>query len=467
MVGAGHAAYTDRFHELARLVPPLVTLEGKRIERYVHGLALQIQGMVAATETKTIQKAVQIAGTLTNESLRNGSINMNPEKRGNEGEPRKDRNVRDDNKRTRTGNVFATTANLVRGGYTGHFAKDCRLVPRNVNPVNAKNPVARTCYKCGSFYHISYEIEIASEQLVEIDKVTKSCKLEIGGHVFDINLIPFVSGSFDVIIGMDWLSDHKAEIIYHEKVVRIPLLDAQVLRVLGEKPEEKIRKFMSAKAKDKKQEEMEIEFRIELVLGTMPVARSPYHLAPSEVEELSSQLKEPQDKGFIRPSSSPWRASVLFVKKKDGSFRMCIDYRELNKFTIKNCYPLLRIDYLFDQLQGSQYFSKIDLRSGYHQLRVHEDDIPKTAFRTYYGHFEFTIMPFGLTNTLVVFMDLINRVCSVPGPDVASQMKNDIGYGASDFHQRSSSNKAAETCIHGRNDGIDIHARTHPYSSRS
>ncbi|GJS54383.1 putative reverse transcriptase domain-containing protein [Tanacetum coccineum] len=114
---------------------------------------------------------------------------------------------------------------------------------------------------------------------------------------------------------------------------------------------------------------------------------------------------------FIRPSHSPWGAPVLFVKKKDGSFRMCIDYRELNKLTVKNCYPLPRIDDLFDQFQGSCYFSKIDLRSGYHQLRVHEEDIPKTTFRTQYGHFEFTVMPFELTNALTVFMELINRVC--------------------------------------------------------
>ncbi|GJW11452.1 reverse transcriptase domain-containing protein [Tanacetum coccineum] len=136
-----------------------------------------------------------------------------------------------------------------------------------------------------------------------------------------------------------------------------------------------------------------------------------YRLTPSKMEELSGQLKELQDKGFIRPSSSPWGAPVLFVKKKDGSFRMCIDYRELNKLTVKNRYPLPRIDDLFDQLQGSQFFLKIDLRSGYHQLRVHEDDIPKTAFRTRYGHFEFTVMPFGLTNAPSIFMDLMNRVC--------------------------------------------------------
>ncbi|GJS81399.1 putative reverse transcriptase domain-containing protein [Tanacetum coccineum] len=136
----------------------------------------------------------------------------------------------------------------------------------------------------------------------------------------------------------------------------------------------------------------QVEFQIDLVPGAAPVARAPYRLAPSEMKELSEQLKELSDKGFIRPSSSPWGAPVLFVKKKDGSFRMCIDYRELNKLTVKNRYPLPRIDDLFDQLQGSSVYSKIDLRSGYHQLRVREEDIPKTAFRTRYGHYEFQLL---------------------------------------------------------------------------
>ncbi|GJY56986.1 putative nucleotidyltransferase, ribonuclease H [Tanacetum coccineum] len=155
----------------------------------------------------------------------------------------------------------------------------------------------------------------------------------------------------------------------------------------------------------------QVEFRIDLILGAAPVARAPYRLAPSEMKELSKQLQELLEKGFIRPSSSPWGAPVLFVKKKDGSFRMCIDYRELNKLTIKNRYPLPRIDDLFDQLQGSSVYSKIDLRSGYHQLRIREEDIPITAFRTRYGHYEFQVMPFGLTNAPAVFMDLMNRVC--------------------------------------------------------
>ncbi|GKE84258.1 putative reverse transcriptase domain-containing protein [Tanacetum coccineum] len=182
---------------------------------------------------------------------------------------------------------------------------------------------------------------------------------------------------------MNWLSNYKAEIICHKKVVRIPLTDGKVLRVVGERPDEKARLLMSVKASDKKQEEVVMvrDFpEIELIPGETPIARSPYRLAPSEMEDLLGQLKELQDK-------------------------------ELHKLAVKNRYSLPRIDDLFDQLQGSQYVSKIDLRSGYHQLRVHEDDIPNNAFRTRYGHFKFTIMPFGLTNAPAIFMDLMNRVC--------------------------------------------------------
>nr|GEX54461.1 putative reverse transcriptase domain-containing protein [Tanacetum cinerariifolium] len=155
----------------------------------------------------------------------------------------------------------------------------------------------------------------------------------------------------------------------------------------------------------------QVEFQIDLVLGAAPVARAPYRLAPVKMQELSTQLQEHSDKGFIRPSSSPWGAPVLLLKKIDGSFWMCIDNHELNKQTVKNRYSLSRIDDLFDQLQGSTVYSKIDLRSGYHQLKVREEDILKSAFKTHYGHYEFQVMPFGLTNTYVVFMYLMNRVC--------------------------------------------------------
>ncbi|GJZ51284.1 putative reverse transcriptase domain-containing protein, partial [Tanacetum coccineum] len=259
-----------------------------------------------------------------------------------------------------------------------------------------------------SIVNHGYVIEVADGKKVEVDRVIRDCKLELGSSLFSINLIPLGQGSFDVIVGMDWLSQHTAVIVCHDKVVEIPVEDGRILRVHGERMVGITKALKSAKEDEPKLNDISV---VHLVPGATPIAKSPYRLAPSEMQELSEQLQELQDKGFIRPSHSPWGAPVLFVKKKDGSLRMCIDYRELNKLTVKNRYPLPRIDDLFDQLQGSRFFSKIDLRSGYHQLRVHEDDIPKTAFRTRYGHFEFTVMPFGLTNAPAVFMDLMNRVC--------------------------------------------------------
>ncbi|GKE09298.1 putative reverse transcriptase domain-containing protein [Tanacetum coccineum] len=176
--------------------------------------------------------------------------------------------------------------------------------------------------------------------------------------------MPIKLGSFDVVIGMDWLYKYHARIICDEKVVHIPIDgETLIIRVMENKSDERqmqdilvVREFLKVFPKD---------------LPGLPPVR----------QELFDQLHELADKGFIRPSTSPWGAPVLFVKKKDGSFRMCIDYRELNKLTVKNRYPLPRINDLFDQLQGSSVYSKIDLRSGYHQLRVRDEDIPKTAFR--------------------------------------------------------------------------------------
>ncbi|GJT12910.1 hypothetical protein Tco_0859952 [Tanacetum coccineum] len=236
-------------------------------------------------------------------------------------------------------------------------------------------------------------------------------------HPFDIDLMHVELGSFDVIIGMDWLAKYHALIVCNEKVVRIPY-ENEVLIIRGDNYDSGkerrlegvpiVREFPEAFPEDFPglPPARQVEFQIDLVLGAEPVARAPYRLAPAEMQELSTQLQELSDRGFIRPSPP-----VLFLKKKDGSFRMCIDYRKLNKLTVKNRYPLPRIDNLFDQLQGSRVYSKIDLRSGYHQLRVREEDISKTAFRTRYGHYEFQVMPFGLTNAPAVFMDLMNRVC--------------------------------------------------------
>ncbi|GKB76077.1 putative reverse transcriptase domain-containing protein [Tanacetum coccineum] len=231
--------------------------------------------------------------------------------------------------------------------------------------------------------------------------------------------MPVELGSFDVIIGMDWLANHHAVIVYDEKIRGCPIFLAQVTKKETEdKSEEKrledvptVPDFPEVFPKDLSglPPTRQVEFQIDLVLGAAPVACAPYRLAPSELQELSTQLQELSDKGFIRPSSSPWGVPVLFVKKKDGTFWMCIDYRELNKLIVKNRYPLPRIDDLFDQLQGLKVYSKIDLRSGYHQIRVREEDISKTVFKTRYDHYKFQVMPFGLTNAPTIFMDLMNR----------------------------------------------------------
>ncbi|GJS18843.1 reverse transcriptase domain-containing protein [Tanacetum coccineum] len=297
----------------------------------------------------------------------------------------------------------------------------------------------------------SYEVELADGKIVSTNNALIGCTLNLLNHSFPIDLMVVELGSFDIIIGMDWLSRYDADILCGKKKVRIPL-EGKTLIIEGNKDNSRLKIISCIKtqkyiekgcelflaqvtkqeSKEKRLEDVhiirdfpevfpedlpglppprQVEFRIDLIPGAAPVARAPYRLAPSEMKELSKQLQELLEKGFIRPSSSPWGAPILFVKKKDGSFRMCIDYRELNKLTIKNRYPLPRIDDLFDQLQGSSVYSKIDLRSGYHQLRIREEDIPITAFRTRYGHYEFQVMPFGLTNAPAVFMDLMNRVC--------------------------------------------------------
>ncbi|GJV13421.1 putative reverse transcriptase domain-containing protein [Tanacetum coccineum] len=278
-----------------------------------------------------------------------------------------------------------------------------------------------------------YDVELADRRIIGLNTILRGCTLNILNHPFNIDLMPVELGSFDAIIGMDWLVKYQAIIVCAKKIVHIPWGNETLIvhgdgiflanvntKETEDKSEKKriedltiIRDFPDVFPEDLSglPPTRQVEFQIDLIPGAVLVARAPYRLAPSEMKELSEQLKELSDKGFIRPSSSPCGASVLFVKKKDGSFRMCIDYRELNKLTVKNRYSLPRIDDLFDQLQGSSVNSKIDLRSGYHKLRVREEYIPKTAFRTRYDHYEFLVMLFGLTNAPAVFMNLMNLVC--------------------------------------------------------
>nr|GEU95524.1 reverse transcriptase domain-containing protein [Tanacetum cinerariifolium] len=309
-------------------------------------------------------------------------------------------------------------------GAPGHFKRDFpKLKNKNEGSVNVQGWVyavgnageERECierprlqYRHGSLIDIvptplenSYDVELADGKIVSVDTIIRGCTLNFLNHPLDIDLIPVELGSFDVIIDMDWLIRYHAMIVCNEKLVRIPYGN-ETLIFHGDESNDGRESQLTITLCSKAQEYMTkgyfpevfpedlsglpparpMEFQIDLIPGAALVARAPYRLVSSKMKELSEQLQELSDKGFIRPSSSPWGAPVLFIKKKDGLFRMCIDYRELNKLTVKNSYPLPRIDNLFDQLQGSSVYSKIDLRSGYHQLRVQEQDVPKTALRT-------------------------------------------------------------------------------------
>ena len=285
------------------------------------------------------------------------------------------------------------------------------------------------------------------------ERIVPSSILVIQNKDFPAYLIVLGIHDFNIILGMDWLSRHRATLDCYKKELRLvrPEEPGVIFRGIRREIAPSLINAMTASKMlrkgcqgylafvvDKRQEgtrledipivkefpdvfpddisslppDREIEFVIELIPGTEPISIPPYRMAPAKWKELKAQFEEFLSKGFIRPSTSPWGAPVLFIKKKDGSLRLCIDYRQLNRATIRNQYPLPRIDDLFDQLHGSRVYSKIDLRLGYHQLRVRKNDVSKAAFRTRYGHYEFLVMSFGLTNSPAAFMDLMNMVFS-------------------------------------------------------
>jgi hypothetical protein len=294
-------------------------------------------------------------------------------------------------------------------------------------------------------------VEMASGAKQKVGGKVTGCTLNLGEFVTRANLYVTILGSYDVVIGMDWLESHEA--ILNCKTKWLSLVDDEGQRhvIVGWNQGVSLRFISSLQLRKSMRKgcklyailalnekgvaeglehlpvvrefadvfpeelpgmppERELEFTIDLKPGTEPIARTPYRMSTPELQELRMQLKELLDLGLIRPSVSPWGAPVIFIRKKDGSWRLCIDYRQLNKATIKNQYPLPRIDDLFDQMKGATVFSKIDLRSGYHQLQIKEDDVPKTTFKMRFGHYEFTVLPFGLTNAPGVFMSLMNGV---------------------------------------------------------
>jgi hypothetical protein len=253
--------------------------------------------------------------------------------------------------------------------------------------------------------------------------------ISIRGVDFLSNLILLDSKGIDIILGMDWLSKHDGNIQCAKKVVRLTKKDATTVEFVAVVQADQASMLSQMKVTSVEEilgvqenpdvfpEELpgmppdrDIEFLIKLLPRTPPISKRPYRIPVNELVELKKQLAELHAKGFIRPSSSPWGAPMLFMEKKDGTQWMCIDYRSLNEVTIKNKYPLPQIEDLFNQMKGASVFSKIDLRSGYHQLKIRESNIPKTAFRTRYGLYEYTVMSFGLTNTPAYFMYLMNKV---------------------------------------------------------
>nr|GEV01733.1 putative reverse transcriptase domain-containing protein [Tanacetum cinerariifolium] len=418
---------TEGVVRLTRMVPE----EEYRIERHVGGLPNNIQGNVMSTEPTRLQDAIQLANSLMDQKLKGYAMKNAENKRRLEVNQRDNRGQQPPFKRPN-----------VEG--QGHFRSDCpKLKDQNCGnkagnkngvgeergkayvlgggDANPNSNVVKGMFLLNNYYafvlfdlradqsfvsstfstlldiilntlDVSYAVELADRRISETNTMLRGCTLGLLGHPFNIDLIPVELGSFDVIIGMDWLANHYAVIVCDEKIVRISYGD-EVLRVQERLPNflvQVTKKETKNKLEEKRLEDVptvrdfpkvflkdlprlpptrQVEFQIDLFPDAAPVARTPYRLAPPELQGLSTQLQELSNKGFIRPSSSPRGAPILFVKKKDGSFRMCIDYRKLNKLTVKNRYPRLRIKDLFDQLQGSRVYSKIDLRSSYHQLR--------------------------------------------------------------------------------------------------
>jgi hypothetical protein len=277
------------------------------------------------------------------------------------------------------------------------------------------------------------QIDSASGR-IRADSICLNVSVEIRGIVFPANLIVMGTQGIDVIQGMNWLDKYQTVISCDKRTIKLmsPLGDEVVTELVSPEPRKGSCHQMAIDSKESDPleiikvvsefpdvfledlpgmpPEQKVEFAIELLPGTAPISKRAYRVSGPVLVELKKQIDELSGKGYIRPSTSPWATPVLFVEKKDGTRRMCIDYRALNEVTIKKKYPLPRIEDLFDQLRGASVFSKIDLRSSYHQLRIQPSDIPKTTFITMYGLYEFTVMSFGLTNVLAFFMNLMNSV---------------------------------------------------------
>nr|GEX29365.1 putative reverse transcriptase domain-containing protein [Tanacetum cinerariifolium] len=318
--------------ELVLLCGRMFLEESDKIERYIEVLPDMIHRSVVASKPKTMQKAVEIATELMDKKF-TLLLKVKQRVKGNLRIPQEALKTNNNNNRTR-GRTLASN----QGGRDNAPAKVYAVGPAGTDP---DSNVVTDHY---------YDVELADRRIIGLNTILRGCTLNLLSHPFNINLMPVELGSFNVIIGMDWLAKYQAVIACAEKITEKYMMKGFPIFLA----------HVTTKEVEDKSEKKRLE-DLPIVPGAAPVARAPYRLAPFEMKELSEQLKELSGKGFIRPSSSPWGAPILFVKKKDGSFRMCIDYRELNKLTVKNRYPLPRINDLFDQLQGLSVYSKIKM----------------------------------------------------------------------------------------------------------
>ncbi|KAI3808106.1 hypothetical protein L1987_24049 [Smallanthus sonchifolius] len=405
--------YTTRFHELSLLVPHMVTPLSRCIEKYIGGLPRQIQDTVLGRNPATLEDAIRLAATLTDNHVKAGTLTkkgskkvfetLTPPTHNKEATTEPSRS----NRKRKVRNFAVVTPAVPVNQAAPMVQMPAKKPYVGIYPLCAtcnfhhpQNISCRLCTYCGRYGHtvsVCMTKALTGQVNPPTEPYLKWLTKELPPLLMGVLAMSVVTRTIFVINVQDLQMLGKVELLMScttsQKYLRkryIAFLAHIVQKDVKEKSIQDIHIIRDCPEVFPKDLSglppvRQVEFRIDLIPRANPVARAPYRLAPSEMQELASQLQELSNKGFIRPSHSPWGAPVLFVKKKDGSFCMCIDYRELNKLTIKNRYPLPRIDDLFDQLQGSTCFSKIDLRSGYHQLRVQEDDIPKTAFRTRYG----------------------------------------------------------------------------------